>query len=98
MFRVVLKNVSILTDLWNLPQAFLKIFRGRKMRRRDEGLKGDEKSSMSSGKHLQEEMKGFIRLLKLDECLDLKEVKSGIGFGVKLYPKPFMDSHGEVGS
>jgi hypothetical protein len=96
MFRIASKNVSILTDLWNLPQASLKIFRGRKMRRKDEGLKGDERSSMSSGKHLHEEMKGFIRLLKLDECLDLKEVKSGIGFGVKLYPKPFMDSPGEV--
>jgi|GEM_PF-2691132 len=76
MFRAVLKIVSILTDLWNLPQVFLKFFRGRKMRRRDEGVKGDERSSMSSGKHLQEEMKGFIRLLNLDERLDLKEVKS----------------------
>jgi len=41
-------------------------------------------------------MKGFIRLLKLDECLDFKQIKSGIGFMVKLYPKPFMDSSDEM--
>ena len=48
------------------------------------------------GKHPQKWIKGLARFLKTDEGLDLKEVKTGIGFGIEIYSKSFMDSFDEV--
>ena len=60
------------------------------------GVKDDENGSGSFGEHPQKGFEGFNRFLKTDKRFDLKEIKSGIGSGVKLYPKPFMDSSDEV--
>jgi hypothetical protein len=59
-------------------------------------LKDDENGSGSFGEHPQKGFEGLNRFLKTDKRFDLKEIKSGIGSGVKLYPKPFMDSSDEV--
>jgi len=65
----------------------------------EEGLsaiKDNEIGSGGFGKHLQKMIKGFIRFLTPDERFDLKEVKAGIGFGIKFYSKPFMNPFDEV--
>jgi len=38
-----------------------------------------------SREQLQEGFNGFMGLLKLKEGLDLKKVKTGIGFGIQFY-------------